>query len=260
MRSNPFTQKEITFILNNRFRFSSRKMADKLNCSRSKIQNLYRKKGLSLPASIKEKFRREGLQGRTCLTAEMETFVLENYLTMPIKPLGEIIGKSYGVIMTRLRQLGLKIPEEIIEKRKKESQIQPGTPGWNKGMKQIDYMSTETIAKTRKTCFKKGNQPHNTAAGDGEISLRKHKSGTQYLFIRTKLGVWEPWHRVLWEKENGPIPDGYCLWFKNENTLDCKLKNLECITRAENLKRNWHEYPPQLKTAIKLTNKLQKLL
>lgn len=41
-------------------------------------------------------------------------------------------------------------------------------------------------------------------------------------------------HRHIWEDVNGPIPEGYEIHHRDENTLNNDLQNLELVTRA------WH--------------------
>jgi len=43
---------------------------------------------------------------------------------------------------------------------------------------------------------------------------------------------------VVWEHHHGPVPEGFCLWHRDGNSLNCADKNLELITKAERLKRN----------------------
>ena len=49
---------------------------------------------------------------------------------------------------------------------------------------------------------------------------------------------WQPKHRYLWEKENGKVPKGMILIFKDNNKLNVCLDNLILISRAENMKIN----------------------
>lgn len=39
-------------------------------------------------------------------------------------------------------------------------------------------------------------------------------------------------HRLVWEKNNGPIPKGWIVHHKNHNRLDNRIKNLQCIPRG----------------------------
>ncbi|MCU7356274.1 HNH endonuclease [Enterococcus dispar] len=51
--------------------------------------------------------------------------------------------------------------------------------------------------------------------------------------IKTKRGRWEPKHRVVWEKENGPIPHNYVLIFKDGDKRNIDLENLMLVSRRE---------------------------
>jgi len=108
------------------------------------------------------------------------------------------------------------------------SRFEKGYIPWNKGLKGIHH--------SPKTEFKKGHLPHNTKY-DGYISLRTKKN-EQYYYIRIAKGKYTTYQRYLWEKNFGKIPEGMIIVFKDGNSLNCDLKNLEMISRAENLKRN----------------------
>lgn len=48
---------------------------------------------------------------------------------------------------------------------------------------------------------------------------------------------WYRTHRLVWEAFNGPIPEGYDCNHINEIKTDCRLENLNLMTRKENI--NW---------------------
>lgn len=119
-------------------------------------------------------------------------------------------------------------------------------------------MSSELYEKCKPTMFKKGNLPGNTLK-DGEITIRNNKLGTQYYHIRLSLGKWEYLHRVLWEKENEPIPKGFNVAFKDNNTANCKIENLELISNAELMQRNSiQNYPKDLQRLIQVKGALKR--
>ena len=62
--------------------------------------------------------------------------------------------------------------------------------------------------------------------------------GLPYKWIRLSKSKWIELHRYNWEKKYGKAPKGYCIWFKDGNSLNPIISNLELITRAENIKRN----------------------
>ncbi|WP_417237244.1 MULTISPECIES: HNH endonuclease signature motif containing protein [Flavobacteriaceae] len=197
------------------------------------------------------------------LTKEEEQKIKDEFLDKPIKVLAAEIGISGGRIMRFLSKNGFTIPREVIEQRKRDSYFSKGHIPANAGKKLEEFMDPETIKKFKANQFKKGNKPQNTLH-DGAITVRidhKDRNGRQYKWIRVSEANWEMLHKHIWEKENGPVPEGYCLWFIDGNSLNCTLKNLELITRDENLNRNWHDrYPDELKKSVKKLNKLKKQL
>jgi len=120
------------------------------------------------------------------LTPQDEEKIKEEYLLKPIKRLAEEIGISYGRVMRFLDKNGLSIPKEVVERRKQAGRIKKGNVPFNKGKKQAEYMSKEAIKVSRKTCFKKGNTPHNTnKQGNGAITVRTDsRTGLRYQYIR----------------------------------------------------------------------------
>lgn len=45
------------------------------------------------------------------------------------------------------------------------------------------------------------------------------------------------YHRYKWEKHRGPIPDGYKLHFKDGDTTNCRLTNLELLSKSQLAKK-----------------------
>jgi len=70
---------------------------------------------------------------------------------------------------------------------------------------------------------------------------------------------WKGVHILVWEEENGPVPDGHIVTFKDGNKLNIAIENLELITQAENMLRNTiHQYPKELKEVMRLAAKLKR--
>jgi hypothetical protein len=250
-----FTKKEEKYLLDHRLEKPASDLAKEIGCSKSKVSHFFRKRGLKLPPEIREKFRVIKLTGRTTFTPEMDKFLIENYLTMPVKPLGEKIGKSYTGVMIRLRQLGLKIPKDLAAERKKIGWLRKGAPAFNKGMKQTEFLSPEAIQRTKKTRFKKGHIPHNVKPNGYERCTRNG-----YTEVRVSRGKYRFKHHLIYEKHYGKIPEGMLIRFKDGNTKNFAPSNLEAVSKLEHLQRNWLDYPAPLKKAIILTNKITKEL
>lgn len=127
----------------------------------------------------------------------------------------------------------------------------------NKGKK----MSQETYEKIKHTFFPKGHEPVQTKS-DNFITLRHYtmNNGTvrSYWNIRIKKGKWKMYHVHIWERENGPVPEGYILVFKDRNSFNCVLENIEPITLAENMQRNTiHQHHPEIQKTIRLITKVK---
>jgi hypothetical protein len=70
---------------------------------------------------------------------------------------------------------------------------------------------------------------------------------------------WRAVHLLVWEAANGPLPKGHAIAFKNGDKRDIRLDNLECISRAELMKRNTiHNLPQPLASTIRLLGALNR--
>lgn len=83
--------------------------------------------------------------------------------------------------------------------------------------------------------FKKGHTPHNkTPIG---TVLRK-ADGDLWKKIGEGARDWKQLHILRWEEQNGPVPNGYKLIFKDGNRDNCNLDNLAIVSNAENFVMN----------------------
>lgn len=126
----------------------------------------------------------------------------------------------------------------------------------NKGKKM--QHTPEAKAAMAPSQFKKGQQPHNAYPDGTEVIFTDHKQGRQYWKLKVpginKL-VFK--HVFIYLQHYGEIPTGHILRFKDGNTLNCVIENLEAITRQENMKRNTiARYPLELRSVMHLHKKL----
>lgn len=260
------TATNIRFIKANRLKMPGCDMAQKFGVSKSVVNRYMRENGLAAPKELQIQWRGHGNLGKTTSTPKTDRILRSNYLVINVNQLSQKIQRSETFVKVRLRQLNLVIPQEIIEQRKMDSRIKPGNIPANKGKRQKDYMSKSAIKNTMATRFKKGQLPHNAIGfKNGDIRVRQcHSSegGRSYKWIRLALGKWQLLHIDKWEKKhNRKLPKGHCLWFKDGNPMNCNLKNLELITRAENARRyrsKFLELPKPMQTTARLLNKLNK--
>lgn len=93
-----------------------------------------------------------------------------------------------------------------------------------------------TRGRMAETQYKKGNLPHNTKPIGYE---RITKDG--YIEVKVKMRPSAPnandnfkmKHRLVWEKEYGPVPEGHVVIFLDGDKRNFKISNLALISRAE---------------------------
>ena len=90
------------------------------------------------------------------------------------------------------------------------------------------------------TNFKKGIKPHNTLPIGAVVEMNDH-----YLWVKIKdipkakkRVNWIPLHQLVYEFFNGPVPEGYLVFFKNKNIRDFSIENLGLISRSESMVMN----------------------
>jgi HNH endonuclease len=190
-------------------------------------------------------------------TEQQVDLLHQYYPTSRADELKKIIGRNIKSIYTKANAIGLrkdpKYKSDMIAWADKNRSIFPkGHVPFNKGKKWDDYMSEAGKQAMQATIFKKGNLPH-TNTFDGNITIRLDNKGRLYKHIRLSKAVWQKYHQYIWEQENGKIPNGMLVVFKDKNSMNCSIENLELITRKENMARNSiQRYSPELIQTIKI--------
>lgn len=151
--------------------------------------------------------------------------------------LAKALNRSVPSILNRARRLGLvKDTDFILE----FGRFQKGHVPANKG-KKMPYN-----ANSARTRFKKGQIPPNTVPVGTEVvdsyGYRKVKVSDG----STKQERWKYVHHQVWEAHHGEIPKGSIVVFKNGDSSDIRIENLECITRAQHAIRNRDKYPEDI--------------
>ena len=115
------------------------------------------------------------------------------------------------------------------------------------------HISEELREILKKTGFQQGHIPPNFR---DQWSERITKDG--YIEIKTEehMKKWKLKHRWIWEQNNGPIPPGYVIRFKDGNKLNCSIDNLYMITKNENRTMNQNKLninnPELTETAVNI--------
>ncbi len=155
---------------------------------------------------------------RLVYTDEMVAF-LHEHKTMLRQEMTDLFNKTFSTDISR-RVLNRKC-ERIGALTGRTGRIEKGNKPWNTG--------TKGLLKANVTTFKKGNKPHNCRPVGSE---RITKDGYVELKI-AEPNVFKLKQRHIWEQAHGPIPKGHVIVFKNTDKKDCRIENLEIITRGE---------------------------
>jgi hypothetical protein len=169
--------------------------------------------------------------------------------------MAEVLKRSAKAVYQRAKLLGLSKSEEFyasdrsgrVARGKQHpamvgSQFKPGLTPWNKGLKGVVGVQEAC----RRTQFKSG-RPASEARNYAPIgTLRVSKDGYLERKVTDDDPVparrWVAVHRLVWEAERGPIPEGHIVVFlpgrKTTVLEEVTADRLECITRAENARRN----------------------
>lgn len=154
-------------------------------------------------------------------TDEMTQFIRDNYYYYSLKDLTDKFNEYFG-------------------QRRTEGVIKSWAYDLGLHFKDNDERWRKTISASWKT--------HARPIG----SIYKLTGG--YLYIKTAPRKYEMLHKYLWEKENGPVPEGYQLIFLDNNKENCSLDNICCISgriHRELIKKKWRfDNAEQTRTAI----------
>ena len=135
-------------------------------------------------------------------------------------------------------------------------QFVKGMRPWNTG--------TKGLTGKNRTTFRKGNVPPNRKP----LWSKRVDSKDGYLLI--KIPERDPYtgfptrykakHKYIWEQENGPIPAGHAVIFKDGDRRNFEPENLMLVKRAELLALNnlgYKEAPAEVKPSILALSKLR---
>lgn len=160
-------------------------------------------------------------------TDKKKQYLIDNYELMTRAELCEKLGCTLSSFKNMIHKLHLA-------KDRNAGSFKKGHKPWNKGLKHMRLSEA--------TQFHKGNLPPNTKH-DGYISVRNHTVRKyRYKYIRLSKSVWVPYHTYLYKSVYGEVPRGSIVVFRDGDTMNCEIDNLELISLAENLKRNRKGY------------------
>lgn len=144
------------------------------------------------------------------------------------------------------------------------TRFQKGQQSWTKGTKGVVGVQEAC----RATQFKKGRPAHEAHNYLPVGSERLTKDG----YLERKMTDdqsmvparrWTAVHRLVWMDANGPVPKGHVVVFKQgmktTKPEEITLDRLECITYADNMRRNTlHRYPKEIADLMRLRGVLHR--
>ena len=192
---------------------------------------------------------------RTPWTPEQLRLLRELYPHHPTRVAIEAIGRGEKSVYMKAHELGLKKSPEYLATDAsarfqrgrtnpgiQTTQFKPGVTPWNKGLS-TGNAHPNNIA----TRFQAGRPPKTSANYLPVGSIRTTRDG----YFEQKMSDdrsltparrWTALHRLAWERERGPIPPGHIVVFKRgmktSVAADITSDRLECISRADNARRN----------------------
>lgn len=205
---------------------------------------------------------------------EIEITILHRfYPDYMTRAIADALGRTERQVYSKAAALGLKKSPEYLATPKSgrtngsqggATRFKKGMTPWNKGKPG----STGTHPNSRRTQFKKGEM--SGAAQHNYVpvgSLRITKDGYLERKVTDDHPVparrWVALHRLVWEAANGPVPKNHIVRFKGgmRTAVEDEVTHdrLECISRAENMRRNsLHRYPKEIALAIQMRGALNR--
>lgn len=212
--------------------------------------------------------RRIAAEPRRYWSAEEDAILRARFPHELTATIAAAIGRTLSATHGRAKAIGLVKSEAFRlsslsgrllkgEERGKATRFKPGQAPANKGVRGRKGWAPGRMKDNQ---FKAGQLPHNTYPTGGERVI------DGYLWRKTSNTPNVPWtknwrqvHLIVWEQANGPIPKGHSICFRNGDRSNCRLDNLECVSKADWMKRHTlHNYPAPIKQAYQLIGAVTK--
>lgn len=178
-------------------------------------------------------------------TPQDDAQLTDLYATHKLADIARIMGRTTSSVANRRVKMGLtRTPEQ--QARIGNGQFKPGHKTWNRGKK-----GWQAGGRSVDTQFKLGDKPSNTWRPIGAERLTKEGLLQRKVAdTGVKKTDWRMVHVLVWEAENGPLPEGHIVIFRDRDKRNLDPDNLEAITRAEHMRRNSIDrYPPEYRQA-----------
>jgi len=187
-------------------------------------------------------------------TQEQADYIKTNYPLFPLSDLIVMFNSKFGTARAVCHLKAFTNNHKIRSGR--SGCFENGHLPWNTG--------TKGLTGANPGSFKKGHKGSRTnpigheriCPKDG-ILLIKIEEANPYTGCPTRYVAK---HRVVWEKEHGPVPPKHLVSFKDGDVLNCSPNNLILLSQAENLYLNQHGYrdlPEELRPSMLALAKME---
>jgi hypothetical protein len=193
------------------------------------------------------------MMGSPHWSKDSEAALLSLYPETSNDVLGRMFGKTPKAIGLKARSMGAKKSASFMAEA--VPRFKPGSTPFNKGKKGMNGESPTRFTAGRKP---QTWQPVGTRVIDKDGNLVEKISDTS-----VRRNDWQPVHKLAWVAANGPVPTGHIVVFKpGRKTADpaqITADSVECITRAENMRRNTvHRLPKEIAQTLQLIGVLNR--
>lgn len=186
-----------------------------------------------------------------------DAIMRERYPNTPTKALMPVLDASERSIYMRASLLGLKKSAEYLATeaagrlghgKGEHCRFHKGQTPWNKGRE------FDSGGRSHETRFKPGQKPHTwNPIGHERVTkdgYHERKITDTGITRQDYVGL----HTLLWREFHGDVPAGHAVVFRDGNKENITIGNLECITRAELMRRNSYHtnYPKDVQLLIQL--------
>ena len=212
---------------------------------------------------------------RMCSPEEIAA-VRSRYATEPTHALALEMGCSVNRLHDLASRLGVRKERAVIADMARtrsshpdhpmhRTQFKPGNVPANKGRRTPGYAP----GRMAETQFKPGLRTWLQRPIGATRWIPSHSGAkTRYLYRKVSETPrvpyhvnWKLVHVLYWERFRGPVPAGHAIIFRDGDPSHIRMPNLECVSRAELMRRNTiHQLPEDLKEVIRLKGAIKRAI